>query len=625
MNCFSVSLFCISSISLVRGIDLFSTIALWESTHICDSLVLKIKQIFLNCDISAEFLKKAGENKSTLPIILKITIDCRRIGFLKMPYFNKTLYFFVVLLLITSAGCSVLPQRRFKPTLHNPRMQLREVAVVPFLNRSGNDHADGYEVAQLYANQLQRVSGFHVTPVETVKQAMLDAKLTRFESVDDIRALGEFLNVDVVVMGAINQYSSYQPPNITLEVEWYATNPYFHPIVAGHGLPWGTPAEKEIPDRVILQVEQDLARAQLATQTPDPKALSLQKIDTESMSEQLAPSQFPSGQSPLQQMPNAATPHFQSGYDNFNSQNAYPDSGAASGMTVPQLNMPNAAYLPPSLSPNFTLPQNGGNTVLPTDNGTGRQVVTAYYPQFETENGSYAEYYNDEENSNPETQEYLQKQREAMQEMALRARGVPSRPKKLSTPETTRQYDPYEAPSRLPSQRIAGSVAATDRSNVAQNSSQTYAEQPLPVVMGHVPAVPDYLAVMPGTPVGQGLIAGEPVAFPGLPANWPDPRGLIPDGPQATLPDDLTMSYEPVMRHVATYNGNDVDFTRRLADYESLFVDDRRIGGWQGILRRRTDFISACCCMHIWEMLSCRGGAGKAERVCTQEKFWMNP
>ena len=523
-----------------------------------------------------------------------------------MTHFTKTLQIAILLVTVMALGCGVLPKSRFKPTLHNPRMQLREVAIVPFLNRSGNISADGEEAAQLYANQLQRIPGFNVVPIETVKQAMIDMKLTRFGSVDDIRALGEYLNVDVVVLGSINQYSSYQPPSITLEVEWYATNPYFHPIVAGHGLPWGTLAEKEIPDSVILQVEQDLARAQLATQTPDPRAVPLRNQSPDSL-----PTPQPNiNMQPLQQMPDMYP-----GYG-FN-QNA-----TGQQMAIPNMNLTDASNFPPALAP---MQMNANGNAFPQTQYTSGQIVTAYYPQFDTSGNDSTDDVAEDELENAEAEIYLLRQQAALDELSQRAQGVFSRTQKMPKPDASRQYLPYETPVTLPSQRIPGTSDTSGRSNLSQDASQTYASQPLPVVMGTIPAMPDYLAVMPGTTVGQELIAGEPIAFPGLPANWPDPRGLIPDGPSETPLSDLTINNEPIMRHIATYNGNDVNFTRRLADYESLFIDDRRIGGWQGILRRRTDFISACCCMHIWEMLSCRGGAGKAERIVKQEKFWMNP
>jgi hypothetical protein len=51
-------------------------------------------------------------------------------------------------------------------------------------------------------------------------------------------------------------------------VNWYAANPGLHPIPVGYGLPWGTKEEKNIPNWVKLESERELARAQIATQTP---------------------------------------------------------------------------------------------------------------------------------------------------------------------------------------------------------------------------------------------------------------------------------------------------------------------------------------------------------------------
>ena len=55
---------------------------------------------------------------------------------------------------------------------------------------------------------------------------------------------------------------------IGMTIRWYATNPGFHPIPAGYGLPWGTAEEEFIPDSLVQEAEFELARKQLATQTP---------------------------------------------------------------------------------------------------------------------------------------------------------------------------------------------------------------------------------------------------------------------------------------------------------------------------------------------------------------------
>ena len=55
-----------------------------------------------------------------------------------------------------------------------------------------------------------------------------------------------------------------------MTVHWYAANKGFHPIPNGYGLPWGTQQENDIPSRIVRDTQFDLARSQLATQTPIP-------------------------------------------------------------------------------------------------------------------------------------------------------------------------------------------------------------------------------------------------------------------------------------------------------------------------------------------------------------------
>lgn len=100
---------------------------------------------------------------------------------------------------------------------------------------------------------------------------------------------------------------------------------------------------------------------------------------------------------------------------------------------------------------------------------------------------------------------------------------------------------------------------------------------------------------------------------PETPQPWPDPKGLVPP-PPASQPPTCWPQSGPVMRHTQVYNGNDGKFTEALATYY-YFQDDARFGGWQSYMQRSDDFIRVCCRMHIWEMLSARGGAGESRVV----------
>lgn len=99
----------------------------------------------------------------------------------------------------------------------------------------------------------------------------------------------------------------------------------------------------------------------------------------------------------------------------------------------------------------------------------------------------------------------------------------------------------------------------------------------------------------------------------GLPPDWPDPRGFVPNSPSAKRPP-LVRHHGPVLTQVRTYNGHDAEFTQRLQNY-CYFRDDARFGGWQTYLQRSDDFIRFCCYLHITEMLAARGGAGESRVV----------
>jgi hypothetical protein len=130
------------------------------------------------------------------------------------------------------------------------------------------------------------------------------------------------------------------------------------------------------------------------------------------------------------------------------------------------------------------------------------------------------------------------------------------------------------------------------------------------------PGPSDPTQPVPGT-TGGTIIPGDASGAlsyqTGPPPGWPDPRGFIPPPPSAQ-PPTCWPSDAPVLRHTQTYNGHDVEFTEALASYY-YFRDDARFGGWQSYLQRSDDFIRFCCHLHLWEMLSARGGAGETRVV----------
>ena len=152
--------------------------------------------------------------------------------------------------------------------IHNPFPQLSKVAIVPFFNQSDEPTVDGREFALAYFAELQAVPGFEVVPLGVVEEAIQDEQID-LSNPAGVRRLADVLEVDAVVVGAVTDYSPYYPPRCGMRVEWYARNPGFHEIPAGYGLPWGTPDEEFIPAPLVFEAELALAKAQLATQSPN--------------------------------------------------------------------------------------------------------------------------------------------------------------------------------------------------------------------------------------------------------------------------------------------------------------------------------------------------------------------
>ena len=169
----------------------------------------------------------------------------------------------------STGGCNlIIPDITHQPTIHNPFPQLSKVAIVPFFNQSDEPTVDGREFALAYFAELQAVPGFEVVPLGVVEEAIIDEQID-LSNPAGVRRLAEVLEVDAVVVGAVTDYSPYYPPRCGLRVEWYARNPGFHEIPAGYGLPWGTPDEEYIPAPLVFEAELALAKAQLATQSPN--------------------------------------------------------------------------------------------------------------------------------------------------------------------------------------------------------------------------------------------------------------------------------------------------------------------------------------------------------------------
>ncbi len=195
---------------------------------------------------------------------------------------------------LLSGGCAAIPTVKHQPQYHNPFPQLHRVAILPFFNLSSDPTVNQDEVAEAYFNELQKVPGFEVMPPGVAKQWLI-ANRIQIDGSTDFQMLARELGVDVLIRGAVTEYSPYYPPRIGLAVDWFAANPSFHPIPPGYGLPWGTPDEEYIPDSLVQAAEFALAREQLETQTPEIPDLATSSRDGPAATDSQTEARTPSG------------------------------------------------------------------------------------------------------------------------------------------------------------------------------------------------------------------------------------------------------------------------------------------------------------------------------------------
>lgn len=124
---------------------------------------------------------------------------------------------------------------------------------------------------------------------------------------------------------------------------------------------------------------------------------------------------------------------------------------------------------------------------------------------------------------------------------------------------------------------------------------------PVKLLSAEVPLSQPPHSATPATAVPPGALAGST-----------DMTALIPPG-QCAL-GAIQPSSEPVLRHTKGFEGTDAEFIAALKNYVNTH-DDERFGGWQSYLQRSDDFIRFCCHLHVYELLSARGGAGETRVV----------
>lgn len=120
----------------------------------------------------------------------------------------------LALLLIVLGGCQTGERLQPPTALTAPYDRPELWAVVPFANESGVSHVQGDRVADIFAEQIEQVSGLHALPVNRVILAMRQLGMRSVNSPDDAIALLQVLGADALIVGTVTSYDPYPPPKL---------------------------------------------------------------------------------------------------------------------------------------------------------------------------------------------------------------------------------------------------------------------------------------------------------------------------------------------------------------------------------------------------------------------------
>jgi TolB-like protein len=116
------------------------------------------------------------------------------------------------LLLLIFISCTQPPRIYLKPK--TDISEFKRIAVLPFDNLSGVEDA-GEKMTEIFIVELLRTGSFSVSEPGRVKKAVMEKRIrtTRDLDIEDARWLGENLEVDLILVGSVLEFSVEESTN----------------------------------------------------------------------------------------------------------------------------------------------------------------------------------------------------------------------------------------------------------------------------------------------------------------------------------------------------------------------------------------------------------------------------
>lgn len=119
-----------------------------------------------------------------------------------------------ILLVLLVAGCAGKPRYPTERIQYAPPGFARTIAVAPVVNLSGQRSVDPILQADLVFQELQKVTGLTVIPVNRTAEAMIGLGISSIDSPAQAQLVCQALGVEAVVVGTITLFDPYDPPRV---------------------------------------------------------------------------------------------------------------------------------------------------------------------------------------------------------------------------------------------------------------------------------------------------------------------------------------------------------------------------------------------------------------------------
>ncbi|MBF0196104.1 MAG: hypothetical protein HQL32_00220 [Planctomycetes bacterium] len=111
---------------------------------------------------------------------------------------------------------------------HEVMSQIKDIAILPFIDRTNElDHnvdiIDLNNTAEAFANHLVGSETFNSVLYPRQALDQLEGTSYNITRQDDLKEIGNLLDVDALVFGVIKQYNMYYPPKLSLSMRFYLT------------------------------------------------------------------------------------------------------------------------------------------------------------------------------------------------------------------------------------------------------------------------------------------------------------------------------------------------------------------------------------------------------------------